>query len=104
MCKSKSLANLLAQIENPREPAYETIQSRRECARVMAALAKHDASTVIQTLVREDSPVYQSLSRVDGLTDPRLRTQASRMRDLLMPHLQLHLSGAAPVGGRKATK
>jgi len=101
MCKSKSLSCLLAQIENPREPAYETIQSRRECARTMAALAKHDAATVVQTLVREDSPVFQCLSKVDGLADARLRAQATRMRDLLMPHLQLHLSGAAPAGGRK---
>lgn len=84
MARSNALSVLFGQVENPREQSYETIQSRRECSRVLASLVKYDVATVLNTLLRNGVAVNESLQKVDGIQDKRLKYQASKMRDALM--------------------
>jgi len=82
MAVSKSLAVLLNYIENPQQPAYETIQARRECARVLAFLAKNNAAAALSNL-RANAALDEFFARVDGLQDQKLKNQAVLLRDRL---------------------
>lgn len=50
LVRSTALPMLLSMVDRPPEPAYETLQVRREAAHVLATLAKFDAAGVLATL------------------------------------------------------
>jgi hypothetical protein len=87
MVRSNVVPVMLAQVENPREPSYETIASRRECSRVLAALVKYDTVTVMNTLEKSGTAVTECLQKVDGIQDKRLKYQAGKMRDAMVQQL-----------------
>jgi len=82
MVKSSAMCVLFNHIDNPQEPAYETIQSRRECSRILAALTKYDAASVMLNLQKHGGSriVEDWLARVDGIKDMRLKYQADVVR------------------------
>jgi hypothetical protein len=84
MVRSNVVSVMLAQIENPREPSYETIQCRRECSRVLASLVKYDVSAVMATLLRCGAAVEECLQKVEDIRDKRLKYQAAKMRDAML--------------------
>lgn len=82
--KSNTLRVLFqAVVTTPSEPAYETIQSRRECARVLCAVAKCDAVAVMTALrlggvnINELSP-----QRIEAVVDARLKMLSANLFEL----------------------
>jgi hypothetical protein len=98
MCRSKVVTDLIRQVENPSEPTYETIQSRRECSRVLASLVKYDVQTLVGTLLRHGAPLEEFVNKVDGITDKKLKISALKTRDAI---LQLQHSQTSSSTARK---
>ncbi len=79
MLKSSVLRVLLDYVHTHQEPAYETIQARRECARVLSTLAKHNASALKSALDSSDLQVF--CNRVDSIADEKLKKMAAVVRE-----------------------
>lgn len=79
MLKSSVLRVLLDYVQTHQEPAYETIQARRECARVLSTLAKHNASALKSALDSSDLQVF--CNGVDMIADEKLKKMAAVVRE-----------------------
>jgi len=82
--KSNALRVLFTAVDNPTEPAYESIQSRRECARVLCALAKCDHNAVVSALRHVGTNISElNMQRVESIVDARLKMLANTLFDRL---------------------
>ncbi len=92
MVQSSALSVFLSYVENPTEPAYETIQARRECARILAALAKHNVQALVNTLKNNSMDIEVFAGKVDSISDVKLRNQATLLRDRLRDCIKQQLA------------
>lgn len=85
MSKSNTLRVLFhAVVSNSTEPAYETIQSRRECARVLCAVAKCDSVGFVNALRYAGANVNElNVQRIEATTDARLKMLSMTLVELL---------------------
>jgi len=82
--KSNSLRVMFQAIKNPADSAYESIQSRRECGRVMCALVTCDSAAVISTLRHSGTNINElNAQRIEKIEDVRLKLLANTLFERL---------------------
>lgn len=88
--RTEMVSLLLYLVANPPDPllAFECLQLRRECARIMTILVSCDPHAVLEKLeVRKASgskALNRWMSTVDGILDMRTRMHAQRLRSSLL--------------------
>jgi len=83
MIKSSAFPIVFSLVDNAPEPAYESIQIRRECALAFANLCSIDTSSVITALSALGSKLEDWKQTVAHITDARIHKQAIRALDHL---------------------
>lgn len=79
MLKSTALRVLLSYMHTESLPLYETIQARRECARVLSVLAKHNVAALRTSL--DAGEVQLFCNSVSSLVDDKLKKIATPFCD-----------------------
>jgi len=84
LVRSKALPLIFSMVEFVPEPMYETIQVRRECARLLAALAQFEPRAVMENLQSSDKKVVQDWKLEKLACDATLHNFAATARDSLL--------------------